>query len=76
MIAAKVASSGALDKIAAEWRMPKELASDLVSLLLRQLLPMLTSQVKLSLFDVVLYIDDSGSMAFEERGERIDDLKL
>jgi hypothetical protein len=30
MIAAKVASSGALDKIAAEWRMPKELASDLV----------------------------------------------
>jgi len=61
MIAAKVASSGALDKIAAEWRMPKELASDLV---------------KLSLFDVVLYIDDSGSMAFEEGGERIDDLKL
>lgn len=33
-------------------------------------------QVKLSLFDIVLYIDDSGSMAFEERGERIDDLKL
>jgi len=32
MIAAKVASSGALDKIAAEWRMPKELASDLVCL--------------------------------------------
>jgi len=61
MIAAKVASSGALDKIAAEWRMPKELASDLV---------------KLSLFDIVLYIDDSGSMAFEEGGERIDDLKL
>lgn len=41
--------------------MPKELAGDLV---------------KLSLFDVVLYIDDSGSMAFEEGGERIDDLKL
>jgi len=33
MIAAKVASSGALDKIAAEWRMPKELASDLASYL-------------------------------------------
>jgi hypothetical protein len=61
MIAAKVASSGALPKIASEWRMPLELASDLV---------------KLSLFDVVLYIDDSGSMAFEEGGERIDDLKL
>jgi hypothetical protein len=61
MIAAKVASSGALDKIANEWRMPKELAADLV---------------KLSLFDVILYIDDSGSMAFEQGGERIDDLKL
>ena len=41
--------------------MPKELAADLV---------------KLSLFDVILYIDDSGSMAFEQGGERIDDLKL
>jgi hypothetical protein len=41
--------------------MPKELASDLV---------------KLSLFDVILYLDDSGSMAFEQGGERIDDLKL
>lgn len=60
MIAAKVASSGALDKIAQEWRMPTELATDLV---------------KLSLYDVVLYVDDSGSMAFEENGERIDDLK-
>ncbi|KAJ9110517.1 hypothetical protein QFC20_002845 [Naganishia adeliensis] len=54
MIAAQVASSGALDKIANEWRMPKELATDLV---------------KIALFDVVLYVDDSG-------GERIDDLKL
>jgi hypothetical protein len=41
-----------------------------------RLIKWLISQVKLSLFDVVLYIDDSGSMAFEERGERIDDLKL
>lgn len=41
--------------------MPMELASDLV---------------KMALFDFVLYIDDSGSMAFEENGERIDDLKL
>ena len=30
MIATKVATSGALDKIAQEWRMPKELAGDLV----------------------------------------------
>lgn len=51
IIAAQVASSGALDKIANEWRMPKEIATDLV---------------KISLFDVVLYVDDSGSMAFEE----------
>ena len=30
----------------------------------------------MALYDVILYIDDSGSMAFEENGERIDDLKL
>lgn len=32
--------------------------------------------VQLALYQVILYIDDSGSMAFEEDGERIDDLKL
>jgi hypothetical protein len=32
--------------------------------------------VKLALFDIILYIDDSGSMAFEEGGERIADLKV
>lgn len=31
---------------------------------------------KLALYDVVIYIDDSGSMAFEEQGERIKDLEL
>jgi len=61
MIAAKVASSGALEKIAADWKLPMEIAIDLV---------------KISLFDFILYVDDSGSMAFEEGGERIDDLKL
>ncbi|WWC58172.1 uncharacterized protein I303_100708 [Kwoniella dejecticola CBS 10117] len=60
-IAQRVASSGVLSKVASEWRMPLELASDLA---------------KLSLFDVILYVDDSGSMAFEQGGERIDDLKL
>ncbi|ADV24980.1 Conserved hypothetical protein [Cryptococcus gattii WM276] len=60
-IAHRVAQSGALNKIAQEWKIPLELASDLV---------------KLSLFDVILYIDDSGSMAFEGGGERIEDLKL
>lgn len=32
--------------------------------------------IKLALFDIILYIDDSGSMAFEENGERIEDLKV
>jgi len=41
--------------------MPKEIASDLA---------------RLALFDIILYVDDSGSMAFEQGGERIDDLKL
>ena len=41
--------------------MPKELAIDLASL---------------ALYDIVMFADDSGSMAFEENGERIDDLKL
>lgn len=60
-IAQRVASSGALDKVATDWKMPKEIASDLA---------------KLALFDIILYIDDSGSMAFEQQGERIDDMKL
>ncbi len=60
-IAQRVAQSGALPKIAQEWRLPMEIAIDLV---------------KMALFDFILYVDDSGSMAFEENGERIDDLKL
>lgn len=32
--------------------------------------------VKLALYDIVLYVDDSGSMAFEENGQRIEDLKV
>ncbi|KAI9890402.1 MAG: hypothetical protein M1814_004188 [Vezdaea aestivalis] len=53
--------SGQIDQLCAHWRIPKEIATDFV---------------KLALFDIVLYIDDSGSMAFEENGERIKDLKL
>ncbi|GAA6039411.1 hypothetical protein JCM8097_002844 [Rhodosporidiobolus ruineniae] len=60
-IAQRVAQTGALAKIAGEWRLPMEVAMDLV---------------KLALFDVVLYVDDSGSMAFEENGSRIDDAKV
>ena len=53
-------ASHKISMLCAEWRLEEENASDLV---------------KLALFDVVLYIDDSGSMAFEEHGERIVDLK-
>ncbi|KEF55824.1 uncharacterized protein A1O9_08575 [Exophiala aquamarina CBS 119918] len=48
-------------QLAQTWRISTEIASDIV---------------KLALYDVILYIDDSGSMQFEENGERIDDLKL
>ncbi|EXJ84102.1 hypothetical protein A1O3_04769 [Capronia epimyces CBS 606.96] len=48
-------------QLAQTWRINPEIASDIV---------------KLALYDVILYIDDSGSMQFEENGERIDDLKL
>jgi hypothetical protein len=60
-IAQSVSQSGALSRVAAEWKLPMEVASDLI---------------KLALFDTILYLDDSGSMAFEEGGSRIDDLKL
>ncbi|KAM0786238.1 hypothetical protein ACM66B_007039 [Microbotryomycetes sp. NB124-2] len=60
-IAEHVARSGCIPKLAAEWRMPMEIAADLC---------------KLALVDTILYCDDSGSMAFEEGGSRIDDLKL
>jgi hypothetical protein len=48
-------------QLAQKWRINTEIASDIV---------------KLGLYDVILYIDDSGSMQFEENGERIDDLKV
>lgn len=47
--------------LAQRWNMPLELAYDLATL---------------ALYDVVIYADDSGSMIFEEGGSRIDDLKL
>eukprot|EP00879_Flechtneria_rotunda_P000381 GHRR01000473.1.p2 GENE.GHRR01000473.1~~GHRR01000473.1.p2 ORF type:complete len:470 (+),score=208.18 GHRR01000473.1:347-1756(+) len=47
--------------LAARWRMPVELALDLSAL---------------ALYDIIMFADDSGSMAFEENGERIEDLKL
>jgi len=44
-----------------QWRIPQEVGRDLA---------------RLGLYDVILFIDDSGSMQFEENGERIDDMKL
>jgi len=50
-----------VEQLCQAWRVPREVGQDIV---------------KLALFDIILYVDDSGSMAFEENGERIDDLKL
>ncbi|KAK9799327.1 hypothetical protein WJX73_002748 [Symbiochloris irregularis] len=50
-----------MQSISQKYRMPMEVASSLVSL---------------ALYDTVLFCDDSGSMAFEENGERIQDLKV
>ena len=35
-----------------------------------------TDLASLALYDVVIFADDSGSMIFEEGGERINDLKV
>ncbi|KAJ9637885.1 hypothetical protein H2201_006739 [Coniosporium apollinis] len=54
-------AAGQVGQLCQRWRIPMEIGSDIV---------------KLGLFDIWLYIDDSGSMQFEEDGERIKDLKL
>lgn len=59
-LAERVASNVDFHTLAARWGMPTELAVDLSSL---------------ALFDVVLFCDDSGSMESEE-GERIRDLHM
>jgi hypothetical protein len=46
-LAARIAQSGALPRIAAQWNIPMEIAMDLA---------------KLALFDTVMLVDDSGSM--------------
>ncbi|KAB8291736.1 hypothetical protein EYC80_006532 [Monilinia laxa] len=50
-----------IDQLCQAWNVPKELGADIV---------------KLALFDIILFIDDSGSMVFQENGSRIDDMKL
>lgn len=59
----QIASEAApkIDEYCQQWRIEREIAQDIV---------------KLSLYDIVIYIDDSGSMQFEEGGERIEDLKV
>ena len=51
---------GKLQRLTHEWSVPMEVATDVM---------------KLSLFDVILYVDDSGSIEFEERGVRKDQLR-
>ncbi|KAM0722399.1 hypothetical protein Q7P37_001840 [Cladosporium fusiforme] len=50
-----------VDRLCQAWKVPREIAVDIV---------------RLALYDVIIYIDDSGSMAFEENGERIKDLEV
>ena len=49
-----------LDRLTHEWSVPMEVATDVM---------------KLSLFDVILFVDDSGSIEFEEKGVRKDQLR-
>ncbi|KFY67990.1 hypothetical protein V496_01321 [Pseudogymnoascus sp. VKM F-4515 (FW-2607)] len=55
------AAPGKVQHLIQTWKVEPEVGQDIV---------------KLALFDIVLYVDDSGSMQFEENGERIQDLKL
>lgn len=54
-------AAGKVNQVIQRWRVQKEIANDIV---------------KLALYDIVIYIDDSGSMQFEEEGSRIKDLRL
>ncbi|KAJ5669438.1 hypothetical protein N7462_010508 [Penicillium macrosclerotiorum] len=49
-----------LQRLIHEWSVPMEVATDVM---------------KLSLFDVILYVDDSGSIEFEEKGLRKEQLR-
>ncbi|OQD73257.1 hypothetical protein PENDEC_c016G02688 [Penicillium decumbens] len=51
---------GKLAKLTNEWSVPMEVATDVM---------------KLALFDVILYVDDSGSIEFEEKGLRKEQLR-
>jgi hypothetical protein len=49
-----------VDRLVHEWSVPQEVAMDVM---------------KLALFDVILYVDDSGSIEFEEKGMRKEQLR-
>ncbi|EAW10470.1 putative transcription factor RfeF [Aspergillus clavatus NRRL 1] len=51
---------GKVERLVHEWGVPQEVAMDVM---------------KLSLFDVILYVDDSGSIEFEEKGMRKEQLR-
>ena len=51
---------GKLARLIHEWAVPMEVATDVM---------------KLALYDVILYVDDSGSIEFEEKGLRKDQLR-
>ncbi|KAI4137844.1 MAG: hypothetical protein LQ341_004959, partial [Variospora aurantia] len=51
---------GQIDQLCARWDVPREMGQDLA---------------KLALFDIVLFIDNSGSMEFEQKGARMVELK-
>ncbi|KAM3073558.1 hypothetical protein ACMFMG_004549 [Clarireedia jacksonii] len=50
-----------IDQLCKTWNIPVEMGADIA---------------KLALFDITLFVDDSGSMVFQENGSRIDDMKL
>lgn len=83
-IAARLADTSALNQLAVAWNLPREFAADLVKLALfdtgmyHSLLPIHPPENsdKGLVCLAVLLLDDSGSMAFEEGGSRIDDMKL
>lgn len=58
--AAAVAAAN-IDQVCADWQLPIEMGRDLA---------------KLALFDIMLYIDNSGSMVFDEGGARVNELKI
>ncbi|KLT40885.1 hypothetical protein CC85DRAFT_263012 [Cutaneotrichosporon oleaginosum] len=60
-IANHIIQTRAVSQLAARWRIPTEKALEFT---------------KLALFDIVLFLDDSGSMRGYEEGARIEDLKV